>query len=64
MLLSHNDTLLIERWDCTAILIFKNDKKIDRLEFESEGGAVDYAKANSLIIRERIGRQYNGKRDN
>ena len=61
MLLLHGDTLLIERWDCTAILIFKNDRKIDRMEFDNETMALEYAKAFALIIRERIGRQGNGK---
>ncbi len=61
MLSIHGDTLLIERWDCTAILIFRNDGKIDRMEFDNETMALEYAKANTLVIRERIGRQYNGK---
>ena len=61
MFLLPGDTLLIERWDFTAVLIYKNDGKIDRMEFENETLAVEYAKANTLVIRERIGRQYNGK---
>lgn len=61
MLFLHGDTLLIERWDFTAVLIFKNDKDIGRMEFENETKALEYAKENGLVIRERIGRQYNGK---